>query len=92
MTVFPGGIKTNIGRNSRWLGDVNDIEEQKRQLARFEESAKTSPKDAAEQILLSMKNRRKRLLVGKDAKFMDIYVRLNPSGYDRFVREHILHK
>jgi hypothetical protein len=37
-----------------------------------------------------MKRRKKRLLIGKDARFMDLYVRINPSGYDRFVREHIL--
>jgi len=90
MTVFPGGIKTNIGRNSKWLGNPDDIEEQKRQLARFEMSAKTTANNAAVEIIEAMRKRSKRLTIGKDARFMDIYVRLNPSGYDGFVRQHIL--
>ncbi|MEA5000291.1 MAG: SDR family oxidoreductase [Endomicrobiaceae bacterium] len=90
MTVYPGGIKTNIAKNSRWIGETGDTDGQKRQLARFENSAKTEPEDAAKQILQAMKRRKKRLLIGKDARFMDLYVRINPSGYDRFVREHIL--
>lgn len=90
MTVFPGGIKTNIGRNSKWLGNPEDIEEQKRQLARFEMSAKTTANNAAVEIIDAMRKRSKRLTIGKDARFMDIYVRLNPSGYDGFVRRHIL--
>lgn len=92
MTVYPGGIKTNIAKNSRWLGDINDIQEQKRQLDRFEYSAKTEPEEAAKQILQAMQKRKKRLLIGKDARFMDLYTRINPSGYDSFVRDHILKK
>jgi len=89
MTVYPGGIKTNVAKNSRWLGNINDTDEQNKQLTRFENSAKTEPEEAAKQILLAMNKRKKRLLIGKDAKFMDIYVRINPSGYDSFVREYI---
>ena len=82
-TVHPGGIKTAIARNAT-AAEGLDAE----QLAKVfdKKLAMTSPEKAARIILDGVAKNRARVLVGIDAKILDIMVRLTGSGYQRIVR------
>ena len=80
--VHPGGIKTNIARDSRG-GDPGVSREQRAEL--FDQLAPTSAESAAEQIVRAMEKRRKRLLIGRDAKYITLMSRLFPVNYLRFI-------
>jgi NADP-dependent 3-hydroxy acid dehydrogenase YdfG len=76
-TVHPGGIKTAIARNA---GAAEGLDRD--QLANLFDKrlAKTSPRRAAEIILDAVSKNRARVLVGSDAKVMDLLLRLTGSG------------
>ena len=79
-TVHPGGIKTNIVRNMTAVESVD--KEQLKQT--FEKKlANTSPEKAARIILDSVRKNRARVLVGPDAKALDLIVRVTGSRYQR---------
>jgi len=78
-TVHPGGIKTNIARNAT-AAEGLDVSE----LARtFDKMARTSPEKAAQIILDGVRKNRARVLVGTDAKILDLMVRITGPGYHR---------
>jgi NADP-dependent 3-hydroxy acid dehydrogenase YdfG len=79
-TVHPGGIKTAIARNMTTAEGLD-----KEQLAQtFDKKlASTSPQKAARIILGGVRKNKARVLVGPDAKVLDIVVRLTGSGYQR---------
>jgi NADP-dependent 3-hydroxy acid dehydrogenase YdfG len=79
-TVHPGGIKTAIARNATAAEGLNRDE-----LAKLFDKrlAKTSPQHAAEIILEAVDKNKARVLVGTDAKLLDLMVRLSGSGYQR---------
>jgi NADP-dependent 3-hydroxy acid dehydrogenase YdfG len=79
-TVHPGGIKTNIVRNMTTIGDVDHAALTKTFDKRL---ANTSPEKAAKIILDGVRKNRARVLVGPDAKALDLIVRLTGSGYQR---------
>ena len=78
--VHPGGIKTAIARNGLVAEGV-DAEAQ----AKFfdERMASTTPRRAAQIILKAVRKNKARVLVGLDAKALDLVVRLTGSGYQR---------
>jgi NADP-dependent 3-hydroxy acid dehydrogenase YdfG len=78
--VHPGGIKTAIARNGLVAEGV-DAEAQ----AKFfdERMASTTPRRAARIILEAVRKNKARVLVGLDAKALDLVVRLTGSGYQR---------
>ena len=79
-TVHPGGIKTAIARNATAVEGV-DVKEL---AAAFDEKlAKTSPEKAAKIILEAVRKNKARVLVGPDAKILDVIVRITGSGYQR---------
>ena len=85
-SVHPGGVKTNIARNSRMgdmgemaLGDKEDI------AAMFEKIAMTTPESAAKTILAGVRKNQRRVLVGADAVMLDTAQRLMPTGYQRLL-------
>jgi short-subunit dehydrogenase len=80
--VHPGGIKTNIARNSRST-DPDSVVEERAQT--FEKLARTTPESAAEQILRATEKRKKRLLIGLDAKYLSLISRLFPVNYPRLI-------
>jgi len=82
MSVHPGGIKTNIVRNSRFGKGVLEKNESVKQ---FDKIAGTTPEKAAAKIISGLIKNRKRLLVGKDAVILDILVRLFPQGFSDLV-------
>jgi len=79
-TVHPGGIKTAIARNATTAEGLDRDE-----LAKLFDKrlARTSPQRAARIILEAVRKKRARVLVGADAKALDILVRLTGSGYQR---------
>jgi len=79
-TVHPGGIKTAIARNAT-AAEGLDPEE----LAKLFDKrlAITSPERAAEIILQAVRKNKARVLVGVDAKALDVMVRLAGSRYQQ---------
>jgi NADP-dependent 3-hydroxy acid dehydrogenase YdfG len=80
--VHPGGIKTAIARNA---GVVHGKDAA--QLAEFFDTklAKTSPESAAKSILRAVSGNRPRAVVGLDAKFLDLAVRVLGPAYQRLL-------
>ncbi|MBA4850354.1 SDR family oxidoreductase [Emticicia sp. BO119] len=82
-TVHPGGIKTNIARNSR-VGQTKNNEEGKKAISKFERVAlKTSSEKAAAIILAGIEKDKPRILVGNDARTMDLIARVFPNTYHK---------
>jgi NADP-dependent 3-hydroxy acid dehydrogenase YdfG len=79
-TVHPGGIKTAIARNMTTVEGLD-----KGELAQtFDKKlANTSPQKAARIILDGVRKNKARVLVGPDAKALDLIVRVTGSGYQR---------
>ncbi len=75
-TVHPGGIKTNIVRNSTAAADIDPVGLNKL----FDRGALTTPEQAAKIILEAVRKGHARVLVGPDAKIIDIIVRITGSG------------
>jgi short-subunit dehydrogenase len=79
--VHPGGVKTNIVRNSRAGSGVTDNERRVQSIERFDAIAQTSPKDAALRIIRGIEKNEPRILIGGDARFMDLLQRFRPATY-----------
>lgn len=78
--VHPGGIRTNIARNSRVGKDTP--EEWKQQGAKFfDKVAKTTPETAADVIVKGIKADDPRILIGQDAYAISFFSRLFPKRY-----------
>jgi NAD(P)-dependent dehydrogenase (short-subunit alcohol dehydrogenase family) len=78
--VHPGGIKTNIVNNSTAVGgrDVGALAEL------FDAKlARTTSEKAADVILRGARKGKARVLIGGDAKALDLLQRLTGSGYQR---------
>ncbi|MDY6807917.1 SDR family NAD(P)-dependent oxidoreductase [Gordonia sp. HNM0687] len=80
--VHPGGIKTAIARNATTSGDHNQ-----ESTAEFFDRylARTTSADAADIIINGVRRDRARVLVGTDAKLLDLWVRIVASGYQGIV-------
>lgn len=76
--VHPGGIRTNIVRNIPMLDD----KQKSKFVDFFDRTAKTTPEHAAHTIIKGIRSRKKRILIGQDAKLLDFVARLFPSRYD----------
>jgi short-subunit dehydrogenase len=79
--VHPGGVSTNIVRNSRAGTGVTDNARRAQSIERFDRMAKTTPAAAALRILTGIEKNAPRILIGNDARFMDLLQRLRPGTY-----------
>ncbi|EHB49897.1 Estradiol 17-beta-dehydrogenase [Mycolicibacterium rhodesiae JS60] len=79
-TVHPGGIKTAIARNSTVAEGLDQAEMAK---AFDKKLARTTPERAAQIILDAVRKNKARVLVGADAKILDVIVRITGSGYQQ---------
>jgi short-subunit dehydrogenase len=79
--VHPGGIATNIARNSRVGTGVTDNARRAQAIERFDEVAKTTPQAAALRIIEGIEKNKPRILIGNDARLLDILQRLRPGTY-----------
>jgi short-subunit dehydrogenase len=79
--VHPGGIATNIARNSRTGVGMTDNARRAQSIERFESSARTTPQAAALRIIQGIENNQPRILIGNDARLMDLLQRIRPATY-----------
>src|SRR5438105_14724513 len=79
--VHPGGVATNIVRNSRTGVGVTDNARRAQSIERFDNAAKTTPAAAALRIIAGIENNAPRILIGNDARFMDLLQRFRPATY-----------
>jgi short-subunit dehydrogenase len=79
--VHPGGVATDIARNSRTGTGVTDNAQRAEAIERFDKVAKTTPLAAALRIIEGIENNKPRILIGTDARIIDILQRLRPGTY-----------
>ncbi|HLS79619.1 MAG TPA: SDR family NAD(P)-dependent oxidoreductase [Nocardia sp.] len=78
--VHPGGIKTAVARNATYAEGIDA----KRTAADFDRKlAIHTPEMAAETILDGAARGHGRVLIGWEAKLLDLFVRVTASGYQR---------
>jgi short-subunit dehydrogenase len=79
--VHPGGVATNIARNSRTGSGMTDNARRAQSIERFDAVARTTPKDAALRIIKGIEKNQPRILIGNDARMMDLVQRFRPATY-----------
>jgi short-subunit dehydrogenase len=79
--VHPGGVDTGISQNSRVGARMTDNARRAESLDRFAALPKASPTEAADRIIAGILKNEPRILIGKDARRMDILQRLRPGTY-----------
>ncbi len=79
--VHPGGVKTNIARRARSGSLLREKANADELGNRFEQLARTTPAAAAERIVRGIERGEPRILIGADARLLDIIQRLKPSTY-----------
>jgi short-subunit dehydrogenase len=79
--VHPGGVATNIARNSRTGTGMTDNARRAQSIERFDAVAKTTPAAAALRIIVGIEKNQPRILIGNDARYMDLLQRFRPSTY-----------
>jgi NAD(P)-dependent dehydrogenase (short-subunit alcohol dehydrogenase family) len=81
VSVHPGGVNTSIVRNARFrVDDLGGTSHEQLQLD-FARVARLSPDDAAAIIVRGVERGRGRVLVGSDARAVDLLQRLVPERY-----------
>ena len=81
VCVHPGGIRTNIARNAI----ATDRARHDRFVTNFDKMAKTTAPEAARVILDGVARGKSRILIGRDARFIDRITRLLPASYERIL-------
>jgi NAD(P)-dependent dehydrogenase (short-subunit alcohol dehydrogenase family) len=85
-SVHPGGIGTGIVQNARIPQDTDGTMKKEAQ-NRFNKAAITTAEQAANVILDGVDKGRRRILIGKDARFMDRIQRFLPEKYGNFIHK-----
>ena len=76
-TVHPGGIATGIAGHARRSASIS-AERQAEAVQRFSTIAKTTPDAAAERIIRGLEGNEPRILIGRDARMIDLIQRAMP--------------
>jgi NAD(P)-dependent dehydrogenase (short-subunit alcohol dehydrogenase family) len=84
--VLPGGVKTNIVRQSRYYPRDNAAPTAEEFARRFDQLAALAPEEAARTILHGVARNRGRILVGRDARMIALFQRLLPERYPVMVQ------
>ncbi len=87
--VHPGGVATNIARNSRTGAGVTDNARRVQSIERFDALARTTPTAAAQRIITGIEKNQPRILIGNDARFMDLLQRFRPGTYWKVLQRQI---
>jgi short-subunit dehydrogenase len=87
--VHPGGIATHIARNSRTGSSMTDNERRAKSIERFETAAKTTPQQAALRVIKGIENDDPRILIGSDARMLDLLQRFRPATYWKVLARRI---
>jgi len=87
-SVHPGGIATNIARNA--VADkLSDNGASREEMdAAFDKMAITSPEKAAKVILKGAAKKKRRILIGSDARVISLVSRLFPVGYSKVLEKY----
>lgn len=85
IRVHPGGIKTNVAKNSKRIALLPGQDPNTDFAAEFEKNAPTTPEQAAATIIRGMERRATRVLIGPDARFIDWMVRLFPVSHFKVI-------
>jgi NAD(P)-dependent dehydrogenase (short-subunit alcohol dehydrogenase family) len=86
--VHPGGIRTPIARRAR-LGANAPTASRDEAVARFDRLTPTMPDAAAARILEGVERREPRILIGRDARQIDILQRLRPATYWKTLQKRV---
>ena len=82
LCVHPGGIRTNIANAAKMNNSLLTLGMNPEKSARnFNKLLRCPPVEAARQILEAVQKDKRRLLIGNDAKAVDLIQRILPSGY-----------
>ncbi|MBL4868868.1 MAG: SDR family oxidoreductase [Pseudomonadales bacterium] len=84
-TIHPGGIKTNIAKTSRVTESEMLPMDQEEMADDFSKLALTTPEGAAKVIIEGIQKNKRRVLIGNDARVIDIVQRILPTAYQRLV-------
>ena len=76
--VHPGGIKTNIARNTRFNRAMYSLTREKAISLYENELFRTTADEAARVIISGIKRNKRRILIGTDAKALDLITRFFP--------------
>jgi short-subunit dehydrogenase len=87
--VHPGGVATDIARSARMGSGVIDNARRAEAIERFDKLAKTTPRDAALRIIKGIERNEPRILIGTDARFMDLLQRLLPGTYWKVIAKRL---
>jgi short-subunit dehydrogenase len=79
--VHPGGVATNIARRARAGVKLHAGPSAEEIGERFQKMARTSPRTAAQRIIRGIERNEPRILIGADAKLLDLVQRLRPATY-----------
>ena len=82
--VHPGGVKTNVARNAV-VDHMKDGVSKSQMDDNFEKNAPTTAERAAEIILAGAAKGQQRIIVGSDAKFIQLWNRIFPTRYRKLV-------
>ena len=84
--VHPGGIRTNIANAARQSDSVGSLGLNiDKTIADMNKVLRIPPETAARQIIQAIRHDQRRLLIGNDAKALDLMQRLMPQGYQKIV-------
>ena len=86
-SVHPGGVATNIARSAQVDAMPSHGKSREEMDAQFDEAAITSADEAARIILTGTAKRKRRVIVGKDAKLVQLIQRLFPENYTKILRK-----
>lgn len=82
--VHPGGIRTNIAKAARMNANISSLGmNAEKSIAEFDKLLRTPPEEAARQIVDAIRHDQRRLLIGNDAKVLDLIQRVLPQGYQK---------
>lgn len=79
--VHPGGVATNVANNSRVGSGMTDNQRRAQSLDMFKQMAITTPDAAAIRIIRGIEKNEPRILIGNDARRMDLLQRFKPGTY-----------
>ena len=82
LCVHPGGVRTNIANAAKMNDSLKTLGmSPEASTESFNKFLRCSSEDAAQQILQAVQKNKRRLLIGRDAKVIDLIQRILPTGY-----------
>ncbi|WP_273777733.1 SDR family NAD(P)-dependent oxidoreductase [Acinetobacter sp. GSS19] len=84
LCVHPGGIRTNIANAARVNASLA-VQNPEDATGDFNEFLRMPAQQAADEILQAVLKNKRRVLIGRDAKLLDLIQRLFPAGYQQLM-------